>query len=546
MFIRTLRYLRPAAAVERAGLGLALLALAACAGQQPLSVDADGKLFARGLTEISDLYIQPVSSRRLALAAAARLSRLDGKLSVADGFGTHFADALVLTYDGRDVAFFAVPPDNDARQWGALIDNIIATAKQASPRLAALPREAIDTAVFTGMGGALDRFSHYAAPELARDLRAARDGFGGIGVTLDTADAAYRVTAVTPRSPAEQAGIRPEDQIVAIDGVATAGCPHEEIIHRLRGPIGSPVDVKVLHAGATQPRNLVLHRAYVVLPTVTAARHGNIAVFHIASFNRSTTQRVAKALTEAERQAGGRLAGIVLDLRGDPGGLLDQAVSLADLFIRKGPIVSTIGRHPASFQHFAAAGDSVAPQLPIAVLINGGSASAAEIVAAALQDSGRAVVIGSSSYGKGTVQTVLRLPNDGEFTVTWARLVAPSGYLLQGHGVVPTVCTAYLPDGANGLDAGLQQLAAATPGAGSAFRPRAALDEAAWSALRASCPPRHTRPAIDLALAERVLSSPALYNQALNALPAATQMAQGGTPDRVLTADDHALSSRTH
>ena len=145
-----------------------------------------------------------------------------------------------------------------------------------------------------------------------------------------------------------------------------------------------------------------------------------------------------------KREMGQRLRGIVLDLRGDPGGLLDQAVSLADVFIAKGPIVATVGRHPASRQYFEASGDSVAPQVPIVVLINGGSASASEIVAAALQDAGRAVVVGTASYGKGTVQTVLRLPNDGELTLTWAQLVAPAGYLLHEHGVVPTLCTSDL------------------------------------------------------------------------------------------------------
>jgi len=292
---------------------------------------------------------------------------------------------------------------------------------------------------------------------------------------------------------------------------------------------------------------------------VTMSRDGDIAVFQIASFNHSTTQRLAEGLAEAQRQTNGRLAGIVLDLRGNPGGLLDQAVSLAGLFIHDGPIASTVGRHPASHQYFAAAGDSVAPHLPIVVLINGGSASASEIVAAALQDTGRAVVVGTSSYGKGTVQTVLRLPNDGELIVTWARLVTPSGYFLQTHGVVPTLCTADLGDDANGLETGLQRVAASVPGAGPALRPRAALDERAWAELRGSCPPRHARPAIDLKLAERMLADPRLYSEALHALPPATRLAQSapaggslepallepGLPEPGLTDVDRALSSRS-
>src|SRR5262249_27768247 len=160
-----------------------------------------------------------------------------------------------------------------------------------------------------------------------------------------------------------------------------------------------------------------LQRAFVIAPTVIASRAGDIAIFRIASFNHSTVQRIAEGLGDAQRQPGSRLAGIVLDLRGNPGGLLDQAVRLPDPFVPNGPIIPTVGRHPASHQYFSASGRSIAPQTPVAVLINGGSASAAEIVAAALQDAGRAVVVGSSSYGKGTVQTVLRLPNDGELTL---------------------------------------------------------------------------------------------------------------------------------
>jgi len=272
----------------------------------------------------------------------------------------------------------------------------------------------------------------------------------------------------------------------------------------------------------SQPRDLRLQRASVFEPTVTASHDGGVAVLRVNSFNHSTTQRVAEALAEAQRQNGGRLAGIVLDLRSNPGGVLEQAVSLADLFLHHGSIVLVAGRHPASRQHFAASGRSVAPQTPLAVLINGGSASASEIVAAALQDAGRAVVIGSSSYGKGSVQTVLRLPNNGELILTWARLGAPSGYALQQHGVVPTICTADLPEDASAVPAGLQRVAAG----GLTLRPRATLDEPAWAELRRTCPGHRTRPASDLALAKALFANPGYYAYALHALPGTGRLAQ--------------------
>ena len=359
-----------------------MLILAGCVDQAPPPATADGQLFARGVHEIDELYIEPVSNRRLALSGLARLFRLDSELGVSDGSGT---DALALSYSGRDIGVYAVPADTDSRAWGELIAQLIATAQQSSPRLAALSQDTIDQVVFDGMTAVLDRFSHYSAPKVARDQRAARDGFGGIGVTFDATVDAFRVTAVTPLGPADRAGIRPEDQIVAIDGVATAGRSREAVADQLRGPVGSPVAVSVLHPGTMQPGDLRLQRALVIVPTVTVSRDAGIAVFHIASFNRSTTQRVAEGLAHAQQQTGGHLTGIVLDLRGDPGGLLDQAVSLADLFIADGPIVSTVGRHPASHQYFAASGAGTALQAtPLAVLINGSSASAAEIVAAAL------------------------------------------------------------------------------------------------------------------------------------------------------------------
>ena len=537
--IRALVYLRPAAAAA-----WALLTLAGCTVEGSLPAGAGAQLFARGLDEIAALYIEPVSSRRLALSAVARLSRLDGELQVRDRVAIGTAAALALSYGGRDIGLYPMPADTDNREWGEFLAAVITAAKGASPRLAALSQEAIEQVAFDGMTAALDRFSHYSAPRLARDQRAARDGFGGIGVTLDTTSDAFRVAAVTPQGPADRAGIRPEDQIVAIDGVATTGRSHEAVVQQLRGPVGSAVAVSVLRPGTAQPGDLRLQRALVVAPTVTVSRRGDIAVFHVASFNRSTTQRVVEGLADA--QTGGHLRGIVLDLRSSPGGLLDQAVSLADLFIAGGPIVSTAGRHPASHQYFAASGAGIAARIPLAVLINGGSASAAEIVAAALQDVGRAVVVGSSSYGKGTVQTVLRLPNEGELTLTWARLITPSGYFLQTHGVVPTLCTVDLGDDERAVATGLQRASGLSAG-GIPARPRAALDEGAWSQLRHLCPARRTSPGIDLALAERVLADPKLYGEALHALSVTAQLGEGASAgEPALTDLKRALSSPSH
>ena len=512
-FLSGLRLLAP---LRRLGPAIVLVALAACGTRDTPGASSTGELFARGIDQITDLYIEPISGQKLVFVGAKNLTKLDSRLGVTIGGDVRDRDHVTLTYDGMPVADYQVPSDAAGDAGGEIVADLIAAAKKASGRVAAMPEDAIDEAVFDGMTGALDRFSRYASPDEARDQRAARDGFGGIGVTLETANSDFSITTVSENSPAQRAGIKVGDKIVAIDGRPVAGRQASDIIHQLRGPIGSIVGLTIERPGGAGTRDLKIERALVVVPTVTATRDGNIAIFRVASFNQSTTQRLTEGLIEAQRQANGHLDGIVLDLRGNPGGLLDQAVSLSDLFIAKGPIIATTGRHPASHQYFAATGHSLAPTTPLVVLVNGGSASASEIVAAALQDVGRAVVVGSSSYGKGTVQTVMRLPNDGELTLTWARLVTPSGYFLQQHGVVPTLCTSGVNDNDSSLDAVLRRPVDAVDA--DAAHPRASLDDTAWTALRRTCPAEPNAPALDLKVAERVLSSPAAYTAALGAI----------------------------
>jgi carboxyl-terminal processing protease len=530
--VSTVRRLAPVVAVVLAG----------CAGGHEVESGVDsGHLFARGIDQITDLYIEPVSSQKLVVVGAANLTRLDGRLATTFGGDAQHRNQLTLTYDGLVVATFQVPPELGPTDAGDVVVAMIAAAKKASSHIAGMPEEAIDKAVFDGMTGVLDRFSRYSPPEEAREQRAARDGFGGIGISLESTSDDFRITAVAEQSPAERAGIRAGDRIVAVDGQPAAGHRPADIIRQLRGPVSSTVTVTIARDGVAGTRDYRVERMLVITPTVTASRNGNIAVFRIASFNQSTTQLLTESIATEEREAGGHLAGIVLDLRGNPGGLLDQAVSLADLFIAKGPIISTVGRNAASHQYFAASGHSAFATVPLVVLVNGGSASAAEIVAAALQDVGRAVVIGSSTYGKGTVQTVMRLPNDGELTLTWARLVTPSGYYLQAHGVVPTLCTSGLADDERSLDIALRRVAETAPGTVSAAQPRVSLDDRGWTMLRQACPARTESPPIDVTIAERVLADPVRYGQAVGAihsaapalhssrtLPAATLTASGG------------------
>jgi carboxyl-terminal processing protease len=536
--------LRPAVAFA-AVCGLAIVAVCGgCAQYQPLPADPAGRLFARGLDDIAEYYIEPVSSRLLVLDGAARLSSLDHGLVIAETPGPGTETDIVVDYRNRGVAVHPEPAAADPHAWGDLLGRLVADARGASPSVAALSNDRIETAVFDGITGGLDRFSRYASPAAARDQRALRDGFDGIGVTLESASGGFRVASVLPRGPADLAGIRPGDRIVAIDGEPTAGRSKADVVRQLRGPIPSTVEVSVSRSGREE--SFRLRRTLIILPTVTMTRHGDIAVFRISRFNQSTTKQLVRYIEAASHGGQSRLRGMVLDLRGDPGGLLDQAVSLADVFISRGPIAATAGRHPASRQLFEAAGDSLAPRIPVVVLINGGSASASEVVAAALQDAGRAVIVGSSSYGKGTVQTIIRLPNGGELTLTWALLIAPSGYYLNRHGVVPTLCTSDLKDDGQSLGIALAR-ASSIAIAPLEPRPRATLSEADWAQLRRSCPERHGDRPIDMAVAEDLVADPALFAQAVHVIARTSKLAADAMPtERDLTGGSGSLLSGAH
>ena len=544
--------LRLAAALVPASLVALTLILAGCAELQPMPVDPAGRLFARALDQIDELYIVRVSNRILALGAADRLSVLDPKLRLIETPAAQDRTELVLSYGSREIATYSSPSSDDPHTWASLLSRLEADAKRTSPTVASAPQDNIDKTMFDGITSGLDRFSRYSTPQIARDQRAARDGFGGVGILLEDDTQPYRITKVLPGSPADIAGIRVGDRLVSVDGQTTANRSQNEVVRQLRGAISSNVTVTIDHPGQGGRRSYELQRKLIVLPTVTVTRGNGVAVFHISGFNQNTTQQLVTELEAVQREMGPNLRGIVLDLRGDPGGLLDQAVSLADVFVDKGPIVATVGRSPASRQYFEAGGDAVAPRVPIVVLINGGSASASEIVAAALQDAGRAVVVGTASYGKGTVQTVLRLPNDGELILTWAELVAPAGYSLNGHGVVPTICTSDLGSDTQSIETGVQRAGQVAAASAIALTPRASLDERGWAELRRSCPPRSGDRGIDVAVAERLLGDPILYSQALHMIGATPSLAArpvGSTPaasERALTGLDGSLSSTDH
>ena len=514
---------------------LAFLAVAGCStATSPLAANSDyerdRRMFTSAYENIDELYIRKVDLGDLAEGGLSGLAGIDQQISVQRQGGE-----VDLLYGGRTAAVFPTPAPSGADDWAALTADGVAAARQASPSIAQADSERIYQVVFNGMLARLnDPFSRYSGREQAAENRATREGFGGIGVRISVEDNVVRIMSVQHYTPAERAGLHAEDLITAIDGRSTQGLEQQTIIGMLRGEVNSRVTLTVQRRGAPTPLSFSITRALVVPETVTYRREGDIAYFRIYSFNEDTAGSLRREFENARNDIGGQMRGLILDLRADPGGLLDQAVAVADLFMNGGRIVSTHGRNPDSHQYFEATPGDIANGLPIAVLINGNSASASEIVAAALQDSGRAVLIGSNSYGKGTVQTVQRLPNNGELTLTWARFHAPSGYTLNHIGVLPSICTNAGDEDATDL---LSQLSSGKlrPVPVAARNSASPDDTAALDKLRETCPAYKSERAVDVQVALRLLTQPRLYAQAISLAqlpgrqPAAAQSALSPT-----------------
>lgn len=496
---------------------LVLPVLQGCAGgADPAGVGndyaSDRAMFVAGYEDIESIYIDPVDVGGLAVAGLQQLATLDPAIAV-DREG----NVVTLVVNGAPASSFDAPGGDQATRWAVLTAGALDAARTASPTLAAVPDEDIYVTMFDGIVDRLDDFSRYASAAEAAENRASRDGFGGIGVTIAVEEDGVRVLKVMHYTPAERAGLKADDYITQIDGTPVAGLDQHQVITRLRGAVDSKVRLTVMRTGEAEPRLVDVTRGHVVPETVTYRREGNVAYLRVYGFNSETASSLRREVKSAAEEIGQPLAGYILDLRGNPGGLLDQAVAVADLFLEGGRIVSTRGRHPDSHQYFEAAPGDIGGGKPIAILINGNSASASEIVAAALQDEGRAVVIGSNSYGKGTVQTVIRMPNDGELTLTWARFHAPTGYTLNHLGVLPTICTSAGPGGADS-DRVLADLTAGRlkPVPTTSRNTVDPADTAALDQLRAGCPQRRTEDGLDLVLALQLLGNPALYARAVH------------------------------
>lgn len=307
--------------------------------------------------------------------------------------------------------------------------------------------ELVDNAI-EGMVSALDPHSSYMDAKTFADMQIQTKGeFGGLGIEVTMEDGLVKVVSPIDDTPAAKAGIKPGDFIAAIDNVPVQGMALDDAIDKMRGPAGSKVTLTILRQGQKKPFDVTLARAIIQVDSVKWRREGDVGYIRITGFNEQTSGGLEKAVRELKRQIGSSLKGYIVDLRNNPGGLLDQAISVSDDFLNSGEIVSTRGRHPEDTQRYDARPGDITDGKPIIVLINGGTASASEIVAGALQDHRRATVLGMTSFGKGSVQTVIPLgEGGGALRLTTARYFTPSGHSIQAQGITPDIAVAQTAD----------------------------------------------------------------------------------------------------
>src|SRR6476660_3134805 len=314
-----------------------------------------------------------------------------------------------------------------------------------------------------GMLTSLDPHSNYLNTKNFNDMKVQTRGeFGGLGIEVSMENGLVKVVSPIDDTPAARAGLKPGDLITHLDGDPVQGMTLPEAVEKMRGPVSSEIKLTIRREGR-DPFDVKLIRATIRIQSVRSHLEGdNIGYIRITTFNEQTDVGLNNAMKNLKQQANNKLIGVILDLRNDPGGLLDQAVAVADAFLDKGEIVSTRGRRSEDAQRYNARPGDIASGLPVAVLINGGSASASEIVAGALQDHHRAILIGTKSFGKGSVQTIIPLAGHGAMRLTTARYYTPSGRSIQAKGIDPDVMVeAAKIDNAKKADSGKQ--AAAKP-----------------------------------------------------------------------------------
>jgi carboxyl-terminal processing protease len=299
--------------------------------------------------------------------------------------------------------------------------------------------EGLIEAAINGMLTSLDPHSTYLPDDNFKKVQQQTTGkFGGLGIEVTMENGFLKVVSPIDDTPAFDAGLQPEDLILTVDDESIVGITLSEAVEKLRGPIGSEVNITVQRAD-DEPFDVAIIRDEIKIRSVRSRLYDDIGYIRITTFSEQTSPGLKKAVEELTKEAENGLAGIVLDLRNNPGGLLSEAIKVTDAFLERGEIVSTRGRDNSDMQHAYARPGDITNGLPVVVLINSGSASASEIVAGALKDHRRAILMGTRSFGKGSVQTIMPMPGHGAIRLTTARYYTPSGVSIQAKGIAPDI-----------------------------------------------------------------------------------------------------------
>lgn len=507
---------------------LLLLVIACPADAEPASPVAGfepalaAEVYATALAFMAPRTLEPVPVPQLATWGLRGLTALDPELSTEIA-GT----SLVLAFRDRILATRPVPEGADPAAWARVAADLARAAWPASAALRRAGTEGIIQSFFDELFNHLDPYSRYVGPTEAQQDRGRRSGTAGAGLTLAGRRGAVLVTAAIDDGAGAEAGIRVGDRITAVDGRSTRGQDAATVAGWIAGAEGTLVRIE-WRGGDGRVRGAEVERATVPPETVASERVGSLLFVRVSVFSRRTDQRLAREI--ARGLSGPRpIQGLVLDLRGNRGGLLRQAVAAANLFLAEGVVVVTSGRDPKASRIWRSAGGEPTEGVPVVILVDGRTASAAEILAAALADRGRGVVVGSSTLGKGLVQTIAPMPDGGELFVTWSRVLAPRLWPIQGLGVLPQVCTslgqAELERELQALLEGRQPLADALARHEQA---RAPLPLAETLAIRGACPAAEGRDA-DAAAARFLIGHPGAYASALRP-PLRETPAQAGGP----------------
>jgi carboxyl-terminal processing protease len=295
-------------------------------------------------------------------------------------------------------------------------------------------------AALNGMLTSLDPHSSYLNAKSFNEMRIQTRGeFGGLGIEVTMENGLVKVVSPIDDTPAFKAGVKAGDLITEIDGEIVMGMTLADAVEKMRGKRGSDIKLTILREGAKEPLKFTITRDIITIRSVRSHAESDVAYIRITSFSEQTYEGLEKAFKGLKKEIGPNLKGIVLDLRNNPGGLLDQAIEVCDAFLENGEVVSTRGRMEGSIKRFSAKPGDMTGGLPIVVLINSGSASASEIVSGALQDHKRAIIMGTKSFGKGSVQTVIPVPGGGAVRLTTSRYYTPSGRSIQAEGIVPDI-----------------------------------------------------------------------------------------------------------